>query len=90
VVAADRQSDAAMIRSETFYAQSWALCYYLARHRPGAFAAYLGKIRSRRPGEKTGVTRELADFEANFGTPDTRFEQNWLRAMQRLEPHRAK
>jgi len=72
--------------TETFYAQSWAMCYYLTKYRPRPFAAYLKLIRSRSPTQKPSDRQELADFEQSFGPANARFQQTWQKAMHRLQP----
>ena len=57
-----------------FYAESWALTFYLMNARGGAYARYL-----RATGEKTAADPDdpaarRADFRAAFGTTPRRLE----------------
>jgi hypothetical protein len=79
-----------LTHTETFYAQSWAMCYYLTKYRPRPFAAYLKLIRARSPTQEPSDRQELADFEQSFGPPNARFEQTWVQAMLRLQPSKTK
>jgi hypothetical protein len=75
-------------RADGFYAQAWALVYYLVRYRARLMAAYLETIRSRVPGEETSDEEEVAAFEGVFGKIDERMEGRWHKAILRVKPAR--
>ena len=73
-------------RADRFYAQAWALVYYLVRYRARLMADYVEAIRSRMPGQETSDEEEIALFERVFGAIDDRMEHQWHRAILRIKP----
>lgn len=60
-----------------FYAQAWAMVYYLVRKYPGRFAAYVRALAVRRPGSPVVAGHELGEFKGYFGLIDHRFVARW-------------
>ena len=73
-------------RADRFYAQAWALVYYLVRYRARLMATYLETIRSRVPGQETPDEEEIAVFERVFGEINERTEGRWHKAILRIKP----
>ncbi|HUW84997.1 MAG TPA: DUF1570 domain-containing protein [Phycisphaerae bacterium] len=77
-------------RADRFYAQAWALVYYLVRYRARLMATYLETIRSRVPGQETPDEEEIAVFERVFGEIDERMDGQWHKAILRIKPASAR
>ncbi len=70
-----------------YYAQAWALVYYLRKVQPERFAAYVKALGTRRPGVAVAFEQEWAEFEEYFGPPDEAFAQRWMKHILAL-PYR--
>ncbi len=73
-------------QADRFYAQAWALVYYLVRYRGRLMATYLEMIRSRVPGQETSDEEEIAVFEQVFREIDQRMDDRWHKAILRIKP----
>src|SRR5262245_33444101 len=66
------------------YADAWALNYYLIKHEPKAYAAYLKLQAEKRPLVDDTPEKRLAEFRQCFGNLD-QLEQDFLRQIARLK-----
>ena len=80
------QAEDSLEQADRFYAQAWALVYYLVRHRARLMATYLETIRSRVPGQETPDEEEIAAFERVFGEVDGRMDDRLHKAILRIKP----
>ena len=71
-----------------YYAQAWALVYYLKKKQPDRFAAYVRALAARRPGVPIAADRERTDFCRFFGPPDDAFAKRWEKYILTL-PYRS-
>ena len=68
-----------------FYAQSWALSFYLSEISSRKYSKYLKTIASRPSLSKYSKAERLADFEKVFGKKVEWIEVSFLRYMKRLK-----
>jgi hypothetical protein len=66
------------------YADAWALNYYLIKHQPKAYAAYLKQLSEKQPLVETDAQTRVDEFRKHFGDLK-QLEQDFLRRMSRLE-----
>jgi hypothetical protein len=64
----------------TYYAQAWALVYYLKKKQPERLAAYVRALAIRRPDVPVAADQERVEFIRSFGPADEAFAK-------RLEKH---
>jgi hypothetical protein len=62
-----------------FYAEAWALTFFLAETRPREYAQYLRRISDRDPLTSYTARERLADFQSAFGEDVGRLEVDMLR-----------
>ena len=67
-----------------FYAEAWALTFYLAETRPRDYAGYLKAVAERDPLRNYSARDRLADFQAAFGSDLGRLEIEMLRFYDNL------
>lgn len=67
-----------------FYAEAWALTFFLAETRPREYAQYLQRIAGRDPLVEYRARDRLRDFQAHFGTDISRLEAEMLRFIDDL------
>ena len=68
-----------------FYAQSWALSFYLVETRPRNYSAYLKRIAARDPFSNYPASERLADFKDAFQTDFDLLDAQFLRYMDGLK-----
>jgi len=66
------------------YPEAWALVHYLNRTRRKRVKKYIELLNKRPKGYKSTPDREIADFESVFGKPDKKWEQRWLKWLNRI------
>ena len=71
--------------SECFYAESWALTFFLAETQPKNYTKYLQVTASRKPLSGYGPSERIEDFVEIFGRDLDLFEAHYLRFIQRLK-----
>jgi hypothetical protein len=69
------------------YCQSWSLVHYLQRYKRKDLAGFVNEIRDRKEDRIYSADEEMALFEKHFGALDERFNQKYLKAIERL-PYR--
>jgi len=76
-----------MYKSNTldFYAQAWALSFFLCETRPREYARYLITIAQRPDFSQYTAKERLADFQSVFGKKTDWLETKFLRYMTRLK-----
>lgn len=67
-----------------YYAQAWALTFFLAETRPMAYAGYLKQVADRNPLERYTPQQRLQDFQTAFGSDLSRLEVDMLRFIDDL------
>jgi len=70
--------------AQAAYAEAWALTYFLLRHHPEEFVAYLKKLAARQPLEESSPAQRIADFKAAFGEKLGDIDTSFIRAMRRV------
>jgi hypothetical protein len=68
-----------------FYAESWALTFFLAETRPRQYTAYLRRVADRDPLQSYTERQRLEDFQASFGSDLSRLEVDMLRFIDSLQ-----
>lgn len=68
-----------------FYAESWALTFFLAETRPRQYTAYLRRVADRDPLQSYTERQRLEDFQASFGSDLARLEVDLLRFIDGLQ-----
>lgn len=68
-----------------FYAQSWALSFFLVETRPRNYAAYLKRIAARDPFATYPARERVADFKEAFSTDFDLLDAQFLRYMDGLK-----
>lgn len=68
-----------------FYAQSWALSFYLMETRSRQYATYLKTIAARDPLKPYGKSARVADFQEAFGKDLAWLETGFLRFIDQLK-----
>jgi hypothetical protein len=63
----------------TYYAQAWALVYYLKNKQPERLAAYVRALAARRPGVPVAADQERSCFTRFFGPADKAFAKRMER-----------
>ena len=66
------------------YPESWALVYYLMRHRPDEFADYMRTLAAKTPLLNDGNERRRSEFEAAFSGTLNDTNTDFLRQMRRV------
>ena len=66
------------------YAEAWALNYYLIRHRPRQYVAYLQTLAQKKPMFWDDPETRLKDFQAAFGDDLGKLDADFLRQIQKL------
>jgi hypothetical protein len=66
------------------YAESWALCYFLAKRKSKQFSAYLGELSKLAPLEDPGTAGRLEAFRKHFGDLE-RLDREFVRYMRSLK-----
>ena len=67
-----------------FYAEAWALSYFLLETRSQNYSKYLRIVSGRDPLKPYPARDRTADFQQAFGTNIDRLERDFLRFMSRL------
>ncbi len=68
-----------------FYAQSWALSFFLVESRPRNYSAYLKRIAARDPFSEYPGSERLADFKDAFQTDFDLLDAQFLRYIDGLK-----
>lgn len=68
-----------------FYAQSWALSFFLAETRPRNYSAYLKRLAARDPFAEYSAAERLADFRTSFTNDVELLEAQFVRFMDGLK-----
>jgi len=63
------------------YAEAWALNYYLLKHRPKEYVAYLKMLSAKKPLATDTPATRLKEFEAAFGE---NLDRDFLRQLQKV------
>jgi hypothetical protein len=66
------------------YAEAWALNYYLIRHRPKQYIAYLQMLSEKKQLLWDDPEARLKEFQAAFGDNLTQLDADFLRQMQKV------
>lgn len=66
------------------YAEAWALNYYLIRHRPRQYVAYLKMLAEKPPLVWDDPQERLREFQAAFGENLGALDADFLRQMQKV------
>lgn len=67
------------------YAESWAFCYYLMRHHPDEFAAYMQLQQQKPPLAPAKPAKRLDEFRQAFGETPGSLDKDFLRAIRRVK-----
>lgn len=67
------------------YAQSWGLCYYLAKRHPKQLAKYLAELSEKPPLGKDTAEEKLKLFQEHFGTDLDKFERRFVSYLANLK-----
>lgn len=68
-----------------FYAESWALTFFLVETRPREYAGYMQGIAARDPFQRYTPAERLADFQAAFGERLDMLDAEFVRFMSKLD-----
>lgn len=68
-----------------FYAESWALTYFLVETRPREYARYMQTIAGRDPFRRYGATERMADFQKAFGSHLELLDAEFVRFLSKLD-----
>ena len=66
------------------YAEAWALTYYLVRHKPKQYVAYLKMLSEKPPMVWDDADTRLAEFKQFFGDDLDKVETDFLRQVQKI------
>ncbi len=69
------------------YAEAWALNYYLLRHHPREYVAYLQMLSEKKPLLWDTPEDRLREFQQAFGDDLGELDDAFLRYMQRVRGH---
>ena len=67
------------------YAESWALVYFLLKHRRNEFCDYLKAVSSKQPGGKVDAETRLNEFTKHFGNLK-KLDRAFLKYVNKLQP----
>ena len=76
-----RSSDTAL----SGYAQSWGLCYFLAKRHPKDLAKYLTALSEKPPLGRDTAEEKLKLFQEHFGTDLDKFERQFVKYLANLK-----
>jgi hypothetical protein len=82
IVADDRKLQTAV---SDFYAEAWALTFFLVETRPREYAGYMRKIAEREPFQRYTAEERLADFRKAFGGNLELLDAEFVRFTAKLE-----